>query len=374
MIRIVHVISDLDTGGAEITLFRLVAGMDRLRFENIVISLLDRGSLGDCIEAVGVPVHCLEMRRGRAEFSAVFKLVRLLRDIKPAVVQSWLYHSDLLSLVSTSLAGRPPMVWNVRCSDMDLQFYPRQTWWVLRALAWYSSRPAAVVVNSLAGKQLHEKIGYRPRRWEVIPNGFDLDRFRPNAVARNSIRHELGLSSNTVLVALIARLDPMKDHATFIDAATRVVKLRPNTHFLLAGKGVARLARQAVVEKLSNRVHLFGERQDIDQVLPGVDIACLSSVSEGFPNILGEAMAAEVPCVSTDVGDVRFLFSSTGRIVPVRDPEAMAIAIVELIDCGPQVRAELGRAARARIEAEFSLPRMIERYQVLYSDLCGLSH
>ena len=374
MIRIVHVISDLDTGGAEVTLFRLVAGMDRLRFKNIVISLLDRGSLGACIEAVGVPVHCLEMRRGRAEFSAVLKLARLLRDIKPAVVQSWLYHSDLLSLVSTSLAGRPPMVWNVRCSDMDLRLYPRQTRWVLRALAWYSSRPAAVVVNSLAGKQLHEKVGYRPRRWEVIPNGFDLNRFRPNVSARNKIRHELGLSSDTVLVALIARLDPMKDHGTFINAATRVIKIRPNTHFLLMGKGVGQLTKQVGIETLSDRVHLFGERQDIDQVLPAVDIACLSSISEGFPNILGEAMAAEVPCVSTDVGDVRVLFGPTGRIVPVRDPEAMAMAIVELIDCGPQVRAEMGRAARAHIEANFSLSRMIERYQALYADLCGLSH
>jgi glycosyltransferase involved in cell wall biosynthesis len=228
-----------------------------------------------------------------------------------------------------------------------------------------------VVVNSLAGKQLHEKIGYRPRRWEVIPNGFDLDRFRPNVVARNRIRQGLGLSSDTVLVALIARLDPMKDHATFIDAATQVIKLRPNTHFLLMGKGVEQLATHAGVKTLSNRVHLFGERQDVDHVLSAVDIACLSSISEGFPNILGEAMAVEVPCVSTDVGDVRFLVGSTGRIVPVRNPEAMAMAIVELIDCSPYVRAELGREARARIEAEFSLPRMIDRYQRLYSDLHG---
>ncbi len=372
MVKVVHIISDLDAGGAEVMLAKLVGGMDRTRFTNIVVSLTDRGQLGEQIESSGVVVHTLGMRRGRPNVSALPRLVRLLWSMKPTIVQSWLYHADLLSTVAMKFSRSPILVWNVRCSDMDLTHYPPLTRWVQRVLAQWSATPAAVIVNSEAGKQQHEALGYHPRRWEVIPNGFDTQRFHPNVSLRLPLRQEWKVPQDAVIVALVARVDPMKDHATFLDAAQQVANARPNVYFLLVGKGTQMLAPAAAARGLTDRIHLLGYRSDIECLFPGVDVLCLSSTSEGFPNVLGEAMACGIPCISTDVGDARRIIADTGLIVPMRDPASLAQAIVDLIDRGPAACERLGRAARIRIEAEYSLSRIVDRYSMLYSDLSVL--
>ena len=372
MIRIVHVISDLDTGGAEVMLAKLVGAMDRSRFSSTVISLTDRGQLGDQIESSGVAVHTLGMKRGRPDIFALPRLIRLFKTCNPTIVQSWLYHADLLSTLAVKFSGAPILVWNVRCSDMDLKRYPPLTRWVQRVLTWWSASPAAVIVNSEAGKQQHERLGYRPRRWDVIPNGFDTQRFHPDSSVRLSLRKEWQIPGDAVIVALVARVDPMKDHATFLSAAQQVAKSRKNVYFLLIGKDTQTLAPVVAVKGLTDWVRVLGYRSDIERLLPGVDVLCLSSAfGEGFPNVLGEAMACGIPCVSTDVGDARSIIGDTGLIVPVCDPVSLAHAIDDLIDRGPAAREHLGRAARARIEAEYSLARIVDRYSVLYSDLAS---
>ena len=370
MIRIVHVISDLDTGGAEVMLAKLVGGMDRARFSNTVISLTDRGQLAEEIESSGVGVHILGMKRGRPDILALPRLIRLFKTLNPNIVQSWLYHADLLSALAMKFSGSPVLVWNVRCSDMDLNRYPPLTRWVQRVLAWWSAIPAAVIVNSEAGKQQHERVGYRPRRWQVISNGFDTEQFRQDSSIRLSLRKEWQIPGDAVIVALVARVDPMKDHATFLSAAQQVAKSRKNVYFLLIGKDTQTLAPVVAVKGLTDWVRVLGYRSDIERLLPGVDVLCLSSAfGEGFPNVLGEAMACGIPCVSTDVGDARSIIGDTGLIVPVCDPVSLAHAIDDLIDRGPAAREHLGRAARARIEAEYSLARIVDRYTALYSDL-----
>ena len=370
MIRIAHVISDLDTGGAEVMLAKLVGAMDRGRFFNTVISLTDRGQLGEQIESSGVVVHTLGMKRGRPDISALPRLVRLFKTLNPTIVQSWLYHADLLSTLGVKFSGSPILAWNVRCSDMDFKCYPPLTRWVQRVLAQCSATPAAVIVNSEAGKQQHEQLGYRPRRWDVIPNGFDTERFHPDTSLRLSLRREWNDPEDAVVVALVARVDPMKDHAAFLEAAQEVSKTRQNVRFLLIGKDTQTLAPAIAAKGLTGQVRLLGYRSDVECLLPGVDVLCLSSAfGEGFPNVLGEAMACGIPCVSTDVGDARSIVVDTGLIVPARDPAALAQAIIDLIDRGPAAREHLGRAARARIESEYSLPRIVDRYSTLYSDL-----
>jgi glycosyltransferase involved in cell wall biosynthesis len=370
MIRIVHVISDLDSGGAEVMLAKLVGGMDRTRFSNTVISLTDRGQLGEQIESSAVSVHTLGMKQGRPDMLALPRLIRLLKSLKPTIVQSWLYHADLLSTLAVKFSGSPTLVWNVRCSDMDLKQYSPLTRWVQRVLAWWSVTPAAVIVNSEAGKQQHERLGYFPLRWDVIPNGFDIERFRPDTSLHLPLRQELKVPQDAVIVALVARVDPMKDHPTFLAAAQEVARARHNVYFLLVGKDTQTLAPAIVEKDLTALVRVLGYRSDIECLLPGVDVLCLSSAfGEGFPNVLGEAMACGIPCISTNVGDARSIIGDTGLVVPVRDPASLAHAIIDLIDRGPAARERLGCAARARIESEYSLPRIVDRYTALYSDL-----
>ena len=370
MIRIVHVISDLDTGGAEVMLAKLVGAMDRDRFSNAVISLTDRGQLAEQIESSGVAVHTLGMRRGRPDVRALPRLIKLLKMLEPTIVQSWLYHADLLSTLAVKFSRTPILAWNVRCSDMDLNRYRPLTRWVQRVLGWWSATPVVVVVNSEAGKQQHERLGYRPRRWDVIPNGFDTQRFRSDRSLRLPLRQEWKVPQDAVIVALVARVDPMKDHDTFLNAAQQVATVRQNVYFLLVGKDTRTLAPTVAAKGLTDRVRLLGYRSDVECLLPGVDAVCLSSAfGEGFPNVLGEAMACGIPCVSTDVGDARRIIADTGLVVPARDPVSLAHAIIDLIDRGPAGREQLGRAARARIETEYSLEKIVDRYTALYSDL-----
>jgi len=373
VISVLHLITDLETGGAEIMLAKLVGAMECDRFSNTVISLTDRGQLGEQIESSGVVVHTLGMKRGRPDLFVLPRLIRLFKTLNPNIVQSWLYHADFLSTLAVRFSGSPILVWNVRCSEMDLTRYPPLTRWVQRALARWSATPAAVIVNSEAGKQLHEQIGYRPRRWDVIPNGFDIQRFRPDSSIRVSLRKEWRVPDDAAIVALVARVDPMKDHATFLDAAQEVSKARHNAHFFLVGKDTQTLAPAVAARGLTDRVRMLGYRGDIERLLPGVDMLCLSSVGEGFPNVLGEAMACGVPCVSTDVGDARRIIADTGLVVPARDPTSLAHAIINMIDRGPAAREHLGRAARARIEGEYSLARIVDRYTALYSELSDSS-
>lgn len=370
MIRVVHIISNLDIGGAEVMLTQLVNGMDPARFHNTVISLTDRGQLSDRIESSGVSVHCLGMKRGRPDMSSLPRLVHSLRAAEPTIVQSWLYHADLISLLAARFVRSTRLVWNVRCSDMQLKYYPFQTRCVRRMLSWCSRVPAAVVTNSEAGKRIHERFGYRPRRWAYIPNGFDTNRYCPDSVAARKLRVELCLPNDARLVALIARCDPMKDHATFLAAAKKIVTLRPQVHFLLAGKHTQLLTPRVAEAGLQGRVHLLGLRHDIDRLFAGVDVACLSSAfGEGFSNVLGEAMACGVPCVTTDVGDARTIVGNTGLVVPPRDPAALASAVINLVDRDPDARVALGNAARARIQARYSLSSVIDKYQSLYTEI-----
>jgi glycosyltransferase involved in cell wall biosynthesis len=241
-------------------------------------------------------------------------------------------------------------------------------------LALASRYPAAVIYNSQAGQRAHERLGYAPRRWAVIPNGFDTDVFRPCAPARGSLRLELGLPDEVQLVGLLARFHPMKDHATFLQAAKIVTAAKPDVHFVAAGAGVdAAPALNNLVDALTlrGRVHLLQARRDAPRFLAALDVAVSSSYGEAFPNVVGEAMACGTPCVVTDVGDSAQIVGDAGVVVPPRDSVAVAAGILRILDADRVARDALGRAARERIISEFSLGRAAARYEKLYRELVG---
>ncbi len=352
-------------------LLRLLSRMDEARFRSSVISLTGGGTLGPRIAALGVPVTALGMRPAVPRPRALWRLVAALRAERPHVLQTWLYHADLLGLLAGRLAGLKAVVWNLRCSRLTAADKSRSLAAVVRLLAALSDRPAAVVVNSSAGRLAHEELGYRPRRWELIPNGFDTELFRPSAEARASVRRELGLAEDTPLVGLVGRYFGMKDHPNFLAAAARLHRARPDVHFLLAGEGVEAanpaLARQVASLGLEGRAHLLGERADAARLTAAFDVACSSSYGEGFPNVVGEAMACGVPCVVTDVGDSARIVGECGLVVAPRDPAALAEGLRALLS-RPD-RPALGVAARERIRRHYSIEGVARRYEALYEEV-----
>jgi len=354
-------------------LWKLLSRMDQSRFANVVVSMTLPGQLGSRIKRHGIPVFSLGMSSGIPSLFSLIYLIRLLRKQKPHVLQTWLYHADLIGLMAGKLSKVPAIVWNIRCADLERKDHPFHLWLTLKVLARTSALPTAVVVNSMAGRLANERLGFRPKRWQLIPNGFELDVFRPSQEARSLIHKELGLNKDTPLVGLVARFDLMKDHRTFLIAAQHLHKARPDVHFVLAGKNVdsqnAILMKQISDLGLEKCVHLLGERIDIPFVTAALDVASCSSYSEGFPNVIGEAMACCVPCVATDVGDCAKIIGDTGVLVPPRNPAAMAKGWATLLSMNEEDRQKLGMKARDRIASLFNIDIIIRQYETFYVEI-----
>jgi glycosyltransferase involved in cell wall biosynthesis len=372
--RIVHIITGLPTGGTQSILVKLLSRMDPGAWDPTVISLRDRGVVGKRLEAQGVPVRALGMREHPADLRAIARLARWLREMRPAIVQTWLYHADLFGGLAARWAGSVPVLWNVRQSNLDPLRERGTTVWIARLCALLSRRlPARIVCCSDSARRAHAELGYDPRRMVVIPNGFDTDTFRPDTTARASVRAEIGVAPDSLLIGHVARFDPQKDHVNFLEAARLLGQSHPSVHFVLCGEGVDVLnpSLRKLIDRcgIQHRCHMLGARDDIPRILAALDVASLSSAGEGFPNVLGEAMACAVPCVATDVGECAEIIGDTGRVVPSRDPRALAAAWRQFIEAGPGPRQASGIEARARIEAQFALSAMVARYEKLYEQV-----
>jgi len=369
--KIIHIITGLSTGGAEMMLYKLLSRMDRNAFEAGVISLTDLGPVADRITSLGIPVSALGMTRGRPHPVMLWRLARLLREHSPDIVQTWLYHSDLIGGLAARLAGNRRISWSIRQSNIDADSNKRSTVWTARTCAMLSSwLPERIICCSHSAMESHLALRYARQKMVVIPNGFDLEAFRPDHGTRARVRQELGLDHAVPLIGLVARFDPQKDHQNFIEAAARVGQSFPSVHFVLCGKDITPANPQLMAwigrHGLSGRCHLLGIRDDVPRLVAALDIAVSSSLREGFPNVVGEAMACAVPCVVTDVGDSALIVGDTGIVVPPRDPEALAGGIIELLDMPPAERNAMGRRARERVEREFSLDSVVRQYEDIF--------
>ena len=373
-ISLAHVITELNMGGAEQMLCKLVTRMDRERFRCIVISMTDKGPVGERIAEAGIPLFQLGMGLGKPTPGGLAKFYHLLKQESVDIVQSWLYHADLLGLVVGRVAEVRRVVWGIRCSDMRLRRYRPLTALTVRLCGVLSPLADAIVVNSREGARIHRKRGYLTDRMVLIPNGFDTTAFRPDPGARARLLEELGLSGDARLIGLIARFDLMKDQPNFLRAADILAGEEPAVHFVMVGRGVApenRRLADLITDRLKGRVHLLGQRNDVARIAAGLDIASSSSAfGEGFSNTIGEAMACEVPCVVTDVGDAAQVVGETGVVVPPGDPEALARGWRELL-ADDDRRRLLGRQARERIREEFELDVVVRRYESVYERLMG---
>lgn len=382
---IVFITTDLDMGGAEIMLYHLLSKINRNLFHPVVISLIDSGVWGNRIQALGIPVHSIGMQQGKPTPAALLRLIKTVNQFKPDAIQGWMYHGNLAaqlaSLFSTNKfsTNKIPVFWSIHHSPTSLSSERIMTRAIIKVGASISKFNRQVIFVSHNSQKLHEQLGYNSRNSCVIPNGFDTDLFKPSSTAKKQLRDELNLPESCFLIGLIGRYHPMKDHSNFFQAAALTInhyinnnpQLNPEIHFILAGTDVddknPALTDLITQLNLTNRVHLLGERRDINRIIPALDILSLSSAfGEAFPLVVGEAMACGVPCTVTDVGDSAFIVGNTGKVVPPKDAQALAKAWQELIDIGVQAREKLGKAARERIIASFSLESVVSRYENLY--------
>ena len=373
------VITGLSTGGAETMLLKLLKRIDRSRFSFHVFSLTSLGEIGPHIQALGIPVEALGMNRHAPSPFAVAALARRLRETKTDLVHTWMYHADLLGSLAARLAGVRTIAWCIRNSSLAPNQTKFSTRLVVRINAILSLwLPTSILCCAEVAREVHVALGYAKSKMEVIPNGFDLSRFRPDAAARLSVRNELQLPANTPLVGIVGRFDPQKNHAGFLAAAALLLRSRPGTHFVLIGAGLDssndELAAQARRAGVFDATHWMGRRDDIPRLMAALDLlASSSSYGEAFPNVLGEAMACGVPCAVTDVGDSAAIVGDTGRAVPCGDMPALAAAMGELLALDPAHRLTLGHQARARIKERFDIGQVARRYEDYYLRLAHTS-
>jgi glycosyltransferase involved in cell wall biosynthesis len=366
MIRIVFLIGSLHRGGAEQQLTLLVRGLDHSRFHCTVVTIYEGGQLAQELENIENVEVLSVKKRGRSDsVAALWRLLRLTNGLAPDIVHGYLDSTNVLAILAGKLSGAR-VVWGVRSSSVQSAQLDRATRIYRRLGSILSSYTDLIIANSMAGRAYFVRLGYAANRILVIPNGFETDRFSPDSGARGRAREGWGVASNTPLVGLAARLDPIKDHPTFLRAAALLTQRMPDVKFVcIGGGGTAEYERElkqlATALAIDDRVIWAGETADMPAAQNGLDVATLVSSSEGFPNAVGEAMACTIPCVVTDVGDSAEIVGDTGISVRPGDPGALCEAWEAILGLPADERAHLGMRARQRILDRYSVASLVDR-------------
>jgi glycosyltransferase involved in cell wall biosynthesis len=375
--KILHVITNLAQGGAEAVLFRLIVASTPA-LEHVVISMRGDAYFGPNLRTAGIEVHTLSMPRGRLTLSGLFRLRRLIIDAHPDVVQTWMYHADLVGGLIARWAG-VPVVWGVRNSNLDADTSSVSARIVSRVCGLISSwLPEAIICCSEKAARIHQVIGYRAEKFVIIANGVDLTRFAPDAAMRMRTRMAWGIRPDQTLLGMVARWDPQKDHDTLLHALAHLANRGMIFRFVLVGTGMSRdhaeLCNNIDRLGLRDRMILAGPHEDIPAVMNAIDLHVLSSAyGEAFPSVVAEAMACGTPSVVTDVGDSAQIVGTTGWVVPPKDAEALAQGIQEaLITLDASGREVLGQVARTRVQERFGLKKMVDAYVALWDSVVNV--
>jgi glycosyltransferase involved in cell wall biosynthesis len=373
-LNILHVIIGLRIGGAESMLKRLIESQyDHDIYSHTVISLTAIDSIGEQLQKQGIDVQALGMRTVLDTPRVLWRLVKLIRSGQPDIVQTWMYHADLLGGLAARIAGNRNVIWGIRTTDVAT-VGSRVTSLVRRLCAWLSHTiPHTIVCAANASRRSHVAMGYSNARMVVLPNGFDLARLVATPTQRNGLRMQCGFDPSTVVVGYLGRFHRDKDQANFVRAAGLLSENFPHVRFLMVGRDLdeknSELKDWISATVCADKFVLLGERSDVPVCLAAMDLFCLSSRTEGFPNVVGEAMAMGLPCVTTDVGDAAMLVADSGVVVPRQDSVALAAGLSRLLVMPSEEREELGQRAKDRIHKEFSMDRARERFEALYRQM-----
>lgn len=373
-LRVVHIISGLYLGGAETVLHRLLTAPGQTDW-HCVVSLSGEGVFGPRLREAGITVHTLGMSGAAGVLRGLPRLRRLLRELNPDVVQTWMYHADLIGGIVARTAGIKAVSWGIRNSGTDLGKSSRSAQICQTLCAPLSGLvPAVIVACAEQARRGHRRSGYRDDRMVVVPNGYDLSRWQPDAQARRAARASWGVADATPVIGSVARWNPLKDHENLMRAFAASVRVRPDLRCVLIGEGLdthnSELMGLLTQHQLRDQVILLGRRDDVPALMNGLDVHVLSSRAEGFPNVVAEAMATGVLCAVTDVGDAAVMVGDAGWVAPPRNAAALAGAIDAAVAVlGTQEQARRSEAGRRIVEDLYSLQAMVDNYHVVWRRL-----
>lgn len=376
--RIIHIIVGLNVGGAELMLKRLVnSHANQSEFEHSVISLTEIGEIGSELKSEGVKVTALGMASAFGVLRAFLAIRNELNISRPDIVQTWMYHADLLGGLAAYSVGIRHVIWGIRTTEIKAGGSSLTR--LIRRMCGVLSRwiPMKIVCAANAAKEVHERVGYSPYKMLVIPNGFAIERLVATPEQINMLRKHAGITPAHRVIGSIGRFNPVKDQHNFVKAAGILTKQHSNLRFLMIGRGLDRYNTQLVkwIEETgqADKFVLFGERSDIPVCLAVMDVFCMHSRTEGFPNVLGEAMAMAKPCVATDVGDASLLVGNAGVLVPPGSPSALADGIEKLLSFSEVQLEEIGFSAQQKIYNNYTIDIARKRYESLYRELVDAS-
>lgn len=370
-IKIAFLTRSLETGGAERQLTALAAGLDRSRFQPVVLCFYTKANANQPLlaelQAAGVPVVDLA-KRGRWDvLPFTLRLLQALRELRPQILHGYLPVPNMLAALCKVFLPGMKVVFGVRSAVMDLARYD----WLMRLTysieRWFTPLADRILINSQAGRDHYVDIGFPEDKLTVVSNGIDVRRFTPGAADGAALRQLWGAPPDAPLVGLPGRLDAMKGHTIFLQAAAYLVSAYPAARFVCVGGGstayLAELQESAAALGIAERVIWAGPHDDMPAVYAALDVACSASIGEGFPNVIAEAMACETPCAATDVGDAALIVGSSGAMAPPHDPVALAGALGSLLRLAAEERRAMGQAARQRIVERYSLESMLAHTQ-----------
>jgi len=374
--KIVHIITGLNDGGAEHTLFK-ICKYDNLN-KHIVISLTGPGKYFSLLKKLKIKVYCLN-----ASFFSIHKfffLLRLLNLLNPDIVQTWLVHADFVGGIAARLASIKKIIWNVRYSDLKLGKAKLTTIIIIKILSKLSYLiPKSIVIASKRAKKIYEIKGYDKKKLRFIPNGYDLSILKPSKFQKINFQKKNKIKKKIPLIGKVARFDLKKDHLNLIKALSLIRSKNVNFSCVLIGTNInqsnIKLVSKIKELKLSNHVKLLGQNDDITKVMNGLDVYIQSSsYGEGFPNVVAEAMSCGTPCVVTDVGDAKFIVGKNGWIVAPNNSIKLAKAIEKaLSEIGTSHWSRRCNKARLRIKDNFNIINMIKSYGNLWNNVNKLS-
>tara|TARA_R100000789_G_scaffold11804_1_gene15745 strand:+ start:9445 stop:10557 length:1113 start_codon:yes stop_codon:yes gene_type:complete len=366
--KVLHVIVGLNTGGAELMLKRLIEGGAN-NVEHSVISLTDIGTVGKLLQDRGVKVFTLGIsKRVWSLFPAIVKMINVVRAEKPDVMQTWMYHSDILGGLIARVCGVDKVFWNVRNTNLHgrgiFNYFLRRLCGVFSYVL-----PDAVVYVSRSALKSHINAGYSKRKAVLIFNGFDCSVYAPSDSVRSEIRREIEIKDDEFLICSVGRCVEAKDHGTFIRAISYASQFNPHIKGLMIGRGLTEANAEifsGIETSNIDKFVLLGERDDVPRLLCASDVFCLHSITEGFPNVLGEAMLTALPCVTTDCGDAADIVGDSKYVRPCGDYKGLGDAVLALSQKSSSELNDIGERNRERIQKEYSIGEAIKKYESLW--------